>query len=565
MSLPYRILGLNTAPRARNLWTNVTTTAASDGVLFSVGRHGVVALEVTVASASSTSIDGAVVDVAVPDPSVNTGITIIHASVHQHQSYLGAWAYTGCGTDLQPCPTGPRVWTPHAWTVENFMRKGGNGTDQPWVNLLVSGGGNQTAFAELQVEILRRSGESLPVLWQWNGWRTANTTSALEQSFVQFKSMYKQLARQFSSLPPSPFGIFLGDEPTPSLVMGMMGPAAALAKHAFPNTITYVNLQFKDIVNATVARALGEMNLSWVGSDDYYQVDVATYREAYSNLLYPNLRPEQKVVLMPLTTGCEFKCAVGPLPLAQLDAHLLSVAEQHHAWAAEDNRVAGVIAYHLNTPWQPTQTDECENPGFDPSTGKYLPDATSGGGVSLTDRCTDDAPVTVASCNGTDPVLAPSGRLQWVLGAAGEGTFVLGASTVADPLCLSHNVQPRCLSPYNTSSESCYLGEPSGALSVVRCNKKDRRQKWSCVDSANCTQPGQVQSVDPACRLLPNASATDACCLSLLSTGEVALQSCESGFALQGWSLQPIPPSVSRPSVGAQLVSIAHGGGSESN
>ena len=96
----------------------------------------------------------------------------------------------------------------------------------------------------------------------------------------------------------------------------------------------------------------------------------------YAAKLYPYLRPDQRVVLLPWAADCEEGCrahaAIAPAP----DMRVLPNAHDHWAWAQDDHKVVGLFVYRLKNIWQQAGTsgaDVCDNP--------------SGTGLGLVDRC----------------------------------------------------------------------------------------------------------------------------------------------------------------------------------
>ena len=93
------------------------------------------------------------------------------------------------------------------------------------------------------------------------------------------------------------------------LVHGRLAASAAAVKRRYPHAITHINLQFRTITNASVPPILGAASsLDWVGSDLYYSdntvqppvnASVVAFREIYNRVVYPHLRPDQKIVLVP--------------------------------------------------------------------------------------------------------------------------------------------------------------------------------------------------------------------------------------------------------------------------
>lgn len=109
--------------------------------------------------------------------------------------------------------------------------------------------------------------------------------------------------------------------------------------------------RYLTITNASVPPILGAATaLDWVGSDLYYSepalkvnASVPAIRDVYAKVVYPHLRPDQKIVLVPFAHYCEFYCPIGSLPLEQGDAYTLSVARDYLQWASSDSRVAAVL------------------------------------------------------------------------------------------------------------------------------------------------------------------------------------------------------------------------------
>lgn len=297
--------------------------------------------------------------------------------------YLGSWAYT------VPSASGLM------WTADDFVA--GN-PEKPWQNIILAAGGNNTAFAELIQEVYRRTGVVLPALWPWEGWLTSDGNSTeMQASWQMFLHEYQGLRRRFQVLPPLPFGVFLGDEPQLLNLTRQRWLSAGLqlVKQNVPSCMTYLNLLFASLAcpdaeycccnnrtadagngNATqLARALGDMQLDWLSSDEYYDVTTKHYRETYISKLYPHLRPDQRVFLVPFAAYCEIGCPqnlrIAPEPA---DSRCLSSARAHHEWLLSDDRVAGMFVYRLKNLWQNAGTkDPCVNP--------------AGTGLGLVDRC----------------------------------------------------------------------------------------------------------------------------------------------------------------------------------
>ena len=104
----------------------------------------------------------------------------------------------------------------------------------------------------------------------------------------------------------------------------------------------------------------------------------------YAARLYPYLRPEQRIVLLPFAAYCEIGCTPNAtLNLAAADEHTLQKATDHYTWAANDSRVVGLFLYRLKNLWQGSTLkglDVCNNPW--------------GTGLGLVDTCASGAYAT---------------------------------------------------------------------------------------------------------------------------------------------------------------------------
>ena len=227
----------------------------------------------------------------------------------RQRALLGSWEYSGCGD--KPCPGGTKLdIAPDPWTVDDYVVRTEDGA-RPWQTLIFTAGSNLTQAAQVHANVHAETGESLPVLWEWNAWRTLPSAepALLDASLANFSQLYDVLVERFPQLPSSPFGIALGDEPPWELVHGRLAASAAAVKRRYPHTITHINLQFRTITNASVPPILGAASsLDWVGSDLYYSdntvqppvnASVVAFREIYNRAVYPHLRPDQKIVLVP--------------------------------------------------------------------------------------------------------------------------------------------------------------------------------------------------------------------------------------------------------------------------
>ena len=297
---------------------------------------------------------------------------------------LTSWSYTVEDERL--------MWTADDWVVPRLPTVSGF-VERPWQSHILAVG-NATKYAQLSTEIFTRTGELLPTLWKWDAW--TRDAATLNSSWATFVANYRALVLKFPHLPASPWGVFLGDEPGMLTARGLdqtkvesLRHALSLVKGDFPSSTTYINFLFASFAcpdpsycccngrtgSDALAAALGGLPLDWLSSDEYYDVSDDHYAETYRTKLYPSLRPEQRVLLLPFAAFCEMGCtknsSIAPGPA---DARCANVARSQFAWAARDTRVAGFAVYRLKNLWRSSAAgDVCLNP--------------DGTGLGLVDKC----------------------------------------------------------------------------------------------------------------------------------------------------------------------------------
>ena len=238
----------------------------------------------------------------------------IHAAgTTKRQRYLSSFAYT---TDSSSPTYG-------MWTADDFITVDADGKERPWQNLILVTG-NDTLFAQLSADVLRRTGHNLPILWSWQGgWRTdtqcwmVGRTSHCSQggwpcaggnfscsaclrhcsgspnaSLARFGERYNVLRAQFPHLPPKPWGVYFGDEQDLARHpdrQTMLAKGLQLVKQQYPEAITYINMLYNSVGcpgpnpggpflcnestwkgdPTALAVALGKMQLDWMSTDQY--------------------------------------------------------------------------------------------------------------------------------------------------------------------------------------------------------------------------------------------------------------------------------------------------------
>ena len=157
-------------------------------------------------------------------------------------------------------------------------------------------------------------------------------------------------------------GFFLGDElgvangTETDPIAERIRWAADRIRADFPTAIVYVNALCATVTGNSPCSAaqktagywsswIGKSNISWISQDFYTGGDDATPDQAdYERYLFPFLRPDQKVVLVPQVWVPRAQCGNS----SQVAAHKMAGNNLHHlAWAMEDPRVAAVIPFAL--------------------------------------------------------------------------------------------------------------------------------------------------------------------------------------------------------------------------
>lgn len=116
------------------------------------------------------------------------------------------------------------------------------------------------------------------------------------------------------------------------------------------------------------------MKLDWLSTDEYYDVSIGSYQSLYHNFLYPALRPDQRIILVPFAAYCELNCPVGQNLSAAADSVCGGKANDHIAWWQADEKVIGFSIYRMKVMWGSISgKDVCMNP--------------AGTGLGLVDKC----------------------------------------------------------------------------------------------------------------------------------------------------------------------------------
>lgn len=215
--------------------------------------------------------------------------------------YLSSFSYT------KPSGGGAAGWTADDWITTTST-----GEKKPWqTHILVTG--DDTAFAGLSAAVLRKTGVNLPVLWYWGGWlQYGGNATAVAASWQSFKARQTVLQGLYPHLPSTPYGIYVGDEPdlagNPAR-QKYLADGLVLVKESYPEAVTYLNMLFASLGcpvadpdhtyyglcktrsnmstnNFTaLAISLGQMELDWMSTDEYYDVSIEQYQTMYAPCL----------------------------------------------------------------------------------------------------------------------------------------------------------------------------------------------------------------------------------------------------------------------------------------
>lgn len=305
--------------------------------------------------------------------------------------FFSTWSYD----------TGLPVNAETMWKADDWLKTDESGHPVPWMNLIMSNPvdwRNQTTYAALSHEIWLKTGVNVPVLWFWDPWthaKSATNLTQLTESWSVFQTYYQELRRTYPHLPATPYGFCLGDEPSAAAgAINLLPFATSMIKETYPSAVTYLNFIFTDLMNTSVAKLVGESQLDWISSDEYYDVDVEDYMHNYTVTLYPHLRDDQKIIVLPFSAWCEVPCHPKgphcaldcqpgvPLNLTKADEFTLSKAINHTFWYENDERVVGLFVYRFKNIWWPNESYN----GADPCNDPIAPLGNSNG-LGLVDRC----------------------------------------------------------------------------------------------------------------------------------------------------------------------------------
>ena len=148
-------------------------------------------------------------------------------------------------------------------------------------------------------------------------------------------------------------GFWLGDELYHQGVLpSELAMVADAVRSRFPTAITWTNLCTPYPGYSPPAEALIPSSLSWVSMDIY--APTPTVQKIYAATLFPHLRTNQSVVLVPgsfATRHYPLQCADNDATcyahdLGFGDAKSAKIAGEMEAWAAADKRVAAIVPWN---------------------------------------------------------------------------------------------------------------------------------------------------------------------------------------------------------------------------
>ena len=226
----------------------------------------------------------------------------------------------------------------------------------------------------------------IPILIFWRA-----PSFATDKDIRTFAKKYKKLRKHYPLLPKYPHGICLYDEPKPDQIFGcseQMGivELTQKLKLKYPKTFLYCNFLYTSIKDIDVCKVIGNSDLDYISSDEYFDVPLENYIETYKTNLYPNLKEHQKIFLLPYAAYDE-----GSKPNVHISAHIAdsycfstsrSSARSYAEWMHQDSRIHGMMVYRLKNLWWCGNGDILKNPQ---GTGLGLVDRKPNGEYVLKD------------------------------------------------------------------------------------------------------------------------------------------------------------------------------------
>jgi hypothetical protein len=287
--------------------------------------------------------------------------------VNENGYLLGSFSYYNANFSGSP-------WTANDFTVTV------NGTMIPWQNMMLTDGyASWPFYANVWDQVYQRTGVKLLIFWKGDQMNTVSDVNT-------FRSQYMAIKVSYPSLPSEPQGIFLYDEPSPDMILGNGSFSSLVAissaiRSAYPRAKQWANFRYDSINNRTdLCTAIGSSQLDYISSDEYYDVSVATYQATYQTYLYPNLKPNQKILLTPFAAYMEGSTPNTTISATAADSDELTTspasATKYYSWMMQDPKVHGLIVYRLKNLWWNGTGDILSNPN---GTGLGLVDVQTNG------------------------------------------------------------------------------------------------------------------------------------------------------------------------------------------
>jgi hypothetical protein len=297
-------------------------------------------------------------NVSVAQPTIN--------QVYVPEKLMGSWSYYNANFN-------------DPWTVEDFFFIDTDGKSKLWQNFLLTDGYPSWDFyGQVWNEIYRRTGIKLLVFWK----PTAGIINAT--NLETFDQNYKQMVAKYPDLPAQPSGMLMYDEPGSALILGDNSnwgivTASQMIKQKYPSILLYCNFTY-DAITTQNSQAMGQSELDYISSDQYYDIPVTTYINRYNTVLYPNIKTTQKILLLPFAAYYEISTPNTTIVPTTADNTCLNTiaasAKNYKAWMDIDTRIVGMNIYRLKNLWWPN------------TTGASILSNPNGTGLGLVDRIT---------------------------------------------------------------------------------------------------------------------------------------------------------------------------------
>jgi hypothetical protein len=295
-------------------------------------------------------------------PTDNTDDTFIPTN------FIGTWSYYNKNFN-------------DPWVADDWFYTDTDGKTKLWQNFMLTDGYESwDYYGKVWTEIYNRTGVKLLVFWRPSTTGSFGITSTI--ALEAFDQNYKQLVGKYTNLPTEPSGVILYDEPKPLFIVGDnvtwgIVTASQQLRQKYPKAKLYCNFLYTTMTNVSNCQLMGQSELDYISSDEYFDYNAGTYSNTYRTNLYPNLKPTQKVFILPYAAYKE--ASPGTIVPTTADTYCYSgmpaSALNYKAWYDLDSQwISGYVIYRLKNLW------------WDNTTGANILTNPSSTGIGLVDR-----------------------------------------------------------------------------------------------------------------------------------------------------------------------------------